>query len=515
MTRLWWLVACLALMTSSARGDFTNPNVYIYDSNGNGLTSEAAGTSLRPLDVGFADFTPATQTITAFDAATTTLVGANSQSFYFGTPTTNSAASFAVTGIGTASVQASLLGAGGTMVVEVSMDGGTSWFRPNVLQTATTSYANSFTAPFSVRVNVAGLTNVRVRGITSWAGTATITVRESAQRAGVFLSEGLPTSTNVIGAVKLDDGAGTSVTVGQKAMSASLPVVVASDQSAIPVKAQDGAGNALTSQVNGSQRAIDVGVDVAGVQVDPRAIRPLVNTDVVKAQVQDNAGSGITSTAVSGKQRLDVTLASAGADGAAAPSHSNLSGGVDPAGNQQAFAVDTSGNLDVTQVGGTKATYSAAITDLVAAALATDIFTITGSGTKTVRVTRIEFSGTETTGAVRDIQLIKRSAANSAGTSTTLTAGSFDSTNAAATATVRAYTANPTLGATVALVRSVAYGIPAANLSGPTNPFAWDFGTRPAQLVVLRGTSEVLAVNLNGVTATGSLLNLSIEWTEE
>lgn len=282
-----------------------------------------------------------------------------------------------------------------------------------------------------------------------------------------------------------------------------------------PTKTQDGAGNNITSQANSAQRALDVGIDVSGVQVDPRAIRALTNADIVKAQVQDNAGNGITSTAVSGKQRLDVTLASAGADGAAAPSHSNLSGGVDPDGNQQAFAVDRSGNLDVTQVGGTRATYSAAITDLVAAALATDIFTITGSGTKTVRVTRIEFSGTETTGAVRDIQIIKRSTANSAGTSTTLTAGSFDSTNAAATATVRAYTVNPTLGATVALVRSVAYGIPAANLSGPTNPFAWDFGTRPAQIVVLRGTGEVLAVNLNGVTATGSLLNLSVEWTEE
>jgi hypothetical protein len=48
-------------------------------------------------------------------------------------------------------------------------------------------------------------------------------------------------------------------------------------------KNQDGAGNPLTSQVNGIQRALDVGINVAGVQVDPRAVRALTATDVVTA----------------------------------------------------------------------------------------------------------------------------------------------------------------------------------------------------------------------------------------
>lgn len=47
---------------------------------------------------------------------------------------------------------------------------------------------------------------------------------------------------------------------------------------AIGVWAKDGTGNALTSQVSGAQRALDVGVNVAGVQVDPRSIRQLVAT---------------------------------------------------------------------------------------------------------------------------------------------------------------------------------------------------------------------------------------------
>lgn len=51
----------------------------------------------------------------------------------------------------------------------------------------------------------------------------------------------------------------------------------------ITVKLDDGTGNAITSQTNGAQRALDVGIDVAGVQVDPRSIRALTSSDVVTA----------------------------------------------------------------------------------------------------------------------------------------------------------------------------------------------------------------------------------------
>jgi hypothetical protein len=44
---------------------------------------------------------------------------------------------------------------------------------------------------------------------------------------------------------------------------------------------RDAAGNLITSQANGSQRALDVGINVAGVQIDPRQIRALTSADVV------------------------------------------------------------------------------------------------------------------------------------------------------------------------------------------------------------------------------------------
>lgn len=68
-------------------------------------------------------------------------------------------------------------------------------------------------------------------------------------------------------------------------------------------KLQDGAGNAITSQVNGSQRALDVGINVAGVQVDPRQIRALTATDVVTANIKDATG-----TAFSNSNPLPVTV---------------------------------------------------------------------------------------------------------------------------------------------------------------------------------------------------------------
>lgn len=60
----------------------------------------------------------------------------------------------------------------------------------------------------------------------------------------------------------------------------------------ITAKLDDGAGNAVTSQTNGAQRALDVGINVAGVQIDPRSIRALTSADVVTA----NQGTANTAT---------------------------------------------------------------------------------------------------------------------------------------------------------------------------------------------------------------------------
>jgi len=60
-------------------------------------------------------------------------------------------------------------------------------------------------------------------------------------------------------------------------------------QSLTPVALYDSNQIGVTSQANGSQRALDVGICVAGIQVDPRQIRALTATDVVT--VLQGAGS--------------------------------------------------------------------------------------------------------------------------------------------------------------------------------------------------------------------------------
>ena len=148
------------------------------------------------------------------------------------------------------------------------------------------------------------------------------------------------------------------------------------------------------------------------------------------------------------------------------------------------------------------------------AATPTDVFTITGSATKTIMIRHISVDGTQTTNFNRSVLLIKRSTANSAGTSTTLTNVPFDSTSAAATATVRAYTANPTLGTTVGTIHSEKVFIPAATALG--NDWRFESPTDlEVQSVTLRGTSEVLSVNFNSVTSAGNSMNFDIVWTEE
>lgn len=88
--------------------------------------------------------------------------------------------------------------------------------------------------------------------------------------------------------------------------SATDSVTIAGSISVSPdVNLHDGSANPITSQVSGSQRALDVGVNVGGVQVDPRAIRALTSSDVVTA----NQGGTWNITNISGTVSLPTGAA--------------------------------------------------------------------------------------------------------------------------------------------------------------------------------------------------------------
>lgn len=79
----------------------------------------------------------------------------------------------------------------------------------------------------------------------------------------------------------------------------------------VTTKLDDGAGNVVTSQASGAQRALDVGINVAGVQVDPRQTRALTAADVVTV-VDPAEGSVAPGTAGTKSQLVGAVYNSAG-----------------------------------------------------------------------------------------------------------------------------------------------------------------------------------------------------------
>jgi len=164
-------------------------------------------------------------------------------------------------------------------------------------------------------------------------------------------------------------------------------------------------------------------------------------------------------------------------------------------------------------VSASKATYAASGT-VVPVTGATDLVTIIGS-TKLVRLVRVVFSATILTTAINgSVSIVKRSTADTAGTSTAPALIPLDSGNAVATAVVAAYTANPTLGTTVGTIWQSKYLYSPAATGNPAVLVADFQGMQ--QAATLRGVTQQLALNLNGVAfaSAGSVDYLFI-FTEE
>lgn len=171
-----------------------------------------------------------------------------------------------------------------------------------------------------------------------------------------------------------------------------------------------------------------------------------------------------------------------------------------------------------------KATYSSVALALPPAASATDIACIAGSATKTITVRRITISGTAGTLVTAPFTLVRRAAVNTAGTAATTTANwanniaKHDTTDAAATATLISYSANPTItDSAPTYLQSDALTLPVTSAGVATVPLVWtnDIPFTFTKGWILRGIAQQLCVNLNGVSVSSGLLYASILWTEE
>lgn len=162
-----------------------------------------------------------------------------------------------------------------------------------------------------------------------------------------------------------------------------------------------------------------------------------------------------------------------------------------------------------------KDTYSAAFTGLVAVTAATDVFTISGSATRNIYITKIIFSGLLTTANTLNILLIKRSTLNTAGTSTLASIYKYRNSSPTSAAVVRGYTANPTLGTTVTTIQSVKYFASLA-ATAINKGYVFDFTSNNyGGLPQLVGVNDLLALNFNGIALAGASFNCTFEWIED
>jgi hypothetical protein len=142
----------------------------------------------------------------------------------------------------------------------------------------------------------------------------------------------------------------------------------------------------------------------------------------------------------------------------------------------------------------------------------TDNAVLPGNASNTVLVTRILVSCTQTTAGNITVNIIKRSAADTSGTSASMTAVPDDSTFSAAVSAPLSYTGTgPSVGTPVGNVDTYQLGCMASATASPNDIYILDRRLKP---IVLRGTAQELAVNMGSAAITGGNLTVTFEWEE-
>ena len=157
----------------------------------------------------YTDIYPATQAITAQDTASTS-TAFQYQSYITGAPTAGSTASFAINGIATARIEITGTWTG-TLVVERSPDGGTTWLSEFGHIAGPSIFVSSVTGNAVIVTPTVAATNIRIRSTTAWTGTATVRCNESVNEVITYVSNGL----------RLTDGATMTTFAAVKAASTS------------------------------------------------------------------------------------------------------------------------------------------------------------------------------------------------------------------------------------------------------------------------------------------------------
>ncbi len=459
------------------------------------------------------------------------------------------------TGYATAilNITASVAMSGGTTInFEASVDG-TTWVSILGTQVGTSTAATSTTSVGDWVFNISGYNNLRARISAYSAGTITVkgflsvvgggggggnlggTVTANAGTnlntsllalesggnlatiAGTVSSSKLQANTAQINGVAPSMGNGISGTGVQRVTIASDSSGQVALASGTAVQLLDSGGTNKVSISSGG--AISVADATAQAASSTGQHGPMVQGAVATSAPTYTTGQVMPlSLTTAGALRVD-----AGTTGQGAVTQSGTWANqiLDSGGTNKA-SVSAAGALSVA-LSAPPATFIVCNTILTPASSPQDMIQFAGSSTKVCKVRRVRlFTYTNSAESTNEWYLIKRSKANTGGTTTTApTAVSLDSGNAAVTAAVTLYTANPsntgTSGnVTVATVVTPLLGASSFYVPPFYDLFVADESVQPITLRNNSGDQEVLCLNFGGVSLpSGMKVKLEIIWTEE
>ncbi len=401
------------------------------------------------------------------------------------------------------------------------------------------SFTRSANVPYSENITIPGnYFRVRVQN----TGASATTTLQIDTTFGI-MSTGPRTVTNLgNNRMAINEIGGSALSIGSQLSSVSIPVVVASDQmlkvinldtivlassittqNLVPAGAAT-AGSAveislngdatLTTQITGIYTgALSLQVTVNGTTWVTVGGTPFINLSTsTYLSTITSALTSVFQSEVAGFIKARITALAAVTGTATVNLQASSATSMVALDTPLPTGTNTIGNVGIVSIA--PATYATSIIGLAPAVLASDIVTITGSASKTITITHIDIDGVQTTASQVLVLFIKRSTANTAGTSAAPTIIPLSSLSSAATATVLAYTANPTVGTPVGTIVSNRLFVPGAATTTDAQGLSVVYGALSQQPLSLRGTSQVLAINLNGVTIAGGSINVNIEWTE-
>ena len=356
-----------------------------------------------------------------------------------------------------------------------------------------------------VPVSIATMPTTPVTG-TFWQLTQPVSVATLPLPAGAATS-----ALQSSGASVLSNIDGKTPALGQANMVNSSPVVIATNQSPVAVSLPAGASTSALQTAGNNLLATIYSLQQTTASYMTSLGQKLMAGSTPVTIASDQSAIPVTGTFWQATQPVSVATLPLPAGAAT----SALQG----TGNTSLGSIDTklpsqynSGVPVTVLVDTTTHTYSAAYV-FSAATTPTDIFTINGSASKTIVIRHISVTGVQTTASDVLFNIIRRSTANTGGTSTTVTSTPVSSAFPAASAVVKAYTANPTLGTLVGLIQSDYVFLPdaASNKGGDALGF---HGFEGSPIAILNGTAEQLSINMNSVTVSGNVLACHIVWSE-